>query len=274
MVSTSDDSGQPNRAAGHPADPSRLSLTRRIFDLPSTQTRLRYVICSTPRSGSTLLAELLRATGQMGVPAEYLDAADAMPRMARRYGVVAPGGLLDMTAYLGALQAHRTTANGVFGVKVHFRDLRGLLTLDCIRELLMASRMLWIRRRDVLGQAISLEIGSQTQQWSKLRGHDIQGRETKYSAKAISRRIAEIVGEESEWSMFLEANALPYHVVFYEDLLTDSSSAVHAAFALLGLPDPPPVRIDDIPIEKQGGDINTTWRRNFLSEISIRPPSV
>ena len=39
------------------------------------ETAVRYLVCAVPRSGSSLLSELLFNTGQAGAPAEYLDPA-------------------------------------------------------------------------------------------------------------------------------------------------------------------------------------------------------
>lgn len=39
-----------------------------------TQTTLSYAVCALPRSGSSLLCELLFDTGLAGAPAEYFDA--------------------------------------------------------------------------------------------------------------------------------------------------------------------------------------------------------
>src|SRR4051794_11021098 len=48
---------------------------------------LGYLVCATPRSGSTLLCELLTSTGVAGRPAEYFEElrATSLPRQAREY---------------------------------------------------------------------------------------------------------------------------------------------------------------------------------------------
>src|SRR3954467_13591327 len=53
-----------------------------------------YLVCATPRSGSTLLCELLAATGVAGRPAEHFEhlQATSLPRQPRQYfeGLDAP----------------------------------------------------------------------------------------------------------------------------------------------------------------------------------------
>src|SRR5215212_4925645 len=48
---------------------------------------MAYLVCATPRSGSTLLCELLGSSGVAGTPAEYFEdlRATSLPRQAREY---------------------------------------------------------------------------------------------------------------------------------------------------------------------------------------------
>src|SRR3954471_20919580 len=104
-----------------------------------------YLVAATPRSGSTLLCELLASTGVAGRPAEHFEALQAtgLPRQPREYfdGVDAPE-VLDLLAptqpgapvtpeafrrtYDAALR-DGTTPNGVFASKVMWGYLPDLL---------------------------------------------------------------------------------------------------------------------------------------------------
>src|SRR3712207_1032098 len=109
-----------------------------------------YLVCTTPRSGSTLLCEALARTGIAGRPAEYFEALRGTdtPRKPRQYfDDVAPDleALLPLTdqepapelarastyaEYLDWVRATGTTGNGVFGAKLmwgHVHDLAGRL---------------------------------------------------------------------------------------------------------------------------------------------------
>ncbi|MGZ4331338.1 MAG: Stf0 family sulfotransferase, partial [Solirubrobacteraceae bacterium] len=46
-----------------------------------------YLVCATPRSGSTLLCEMLRETGRAGVPLEHFEILrhSSLPRQPREY---------------------------------------------------------------------------------------------------------------------------------------------------------------------------------------------
>src|SRR4051812_39199959 len=74
-----------------------IILYRYCRQFPMAPVDLSYLVCATPRSGSTLLCELLSATGVAGRPQEYFEHlyATGLPRQPREYfeGVADPGVL-------------------------------------------------------------------------------------------------------------------------------------------------------------------------------------
>jgi LPS sulfotransferase NodH len=68
-----------------------------------------YLICGTPRTGSTLLCSLLTSTGVAGRPDSYFRQPD-LNRWAREFGVpIAPDGTFDYNALVdGAVRAGST----------------------------------------------------------------------------------------------------------------------------------------------------------------------
>ena len=82
-----------------------------------------YLVCATPRSGSTLLCEALASTGLAGHPAEYFLPKD-YEHWCDEWGVRGYEALIDRALLAG------TTSNGVFGAKVmwgYFDDVVGRL---------------------------------------------------------------------------------------------------------------------------------------------------
>src|ERR671929_206844 len=69
--------------------------------MTGSSPRLTYLVCATPRSGSTLLCDVLTRTGVAGRPQEYWEAlpATGLPRQPREYladvGVVALASLVS-----------------------------------------------------------------------------------------------------------------------------------------------------------------------------------
>ncbi len=119
----------------------------------------RIVICSTPRSGSYLLCRQMINAG-LGLPTEYFRER-TVRILGERYGV-ARG---DDDAYVDALEAHRTTANGVFAAKVQWQQLKAH---PRVRERLLerADLLLFLYRQDLLAQAVSWQVSLATGFWS------------------------------------------------------------------------------------------------------------
>jgi LPS sulfotransferase NodH len=133
-------------------------------------TRLRYAIFSLPRTGSELLCARLRLAG-IGVPCEYFNTQ----AVAARLGCLDDAGGVDVMKYLERLEAVRTTLNGIFGTKLQPRHLANASGGDAAiadRLLRRFDKIVVLRRRDVLLQAISLARSHLTGQWHVLPGDD------------------------------------------------------------------------------------------------------
>jgi trehalose 2-sulfotransferase len=164
-----------------------------------------YLICATPRSGSTLLCDSLEATGLAGRPREYFEELKetGVPRRPREYfwGLRRPEVLRllpqesaidreaerrgswsrdDYAIHFDAALCTGTTPNGVFGAKLmwgYFPDflelMRGIARFSGMGDgsLLNSAfpelRYVFISRSDKVRQAVSLWRALQTWEWRK-----------------------------------------------------------------------------------------------------------
>jgi trehalose 2-sulfotransferase len=162
-----------------------------------------YLVCATPRSGSTLLCHLLGRTGVAGRPEEYFEALlhSGQPRRPHEYfdpdgpedilrrlafrempdGPADPSPLWDTSdysAYLAWALEQGTTPNGVFGAKLmwgYFGDFVSLLReIPAYRELPIQEllpavfpelRYVRVVRANKVRQAVSLWKAVQTATW-------------------------------------------------------------------------------------------------------------
>lgn len=169
---------------------------------PTTPTRC-YLVCATPRCGSTLLCEALEGTGLAGHPREYFEELKetGVPRRPREYfwGLRSPDVLrqlphdsqLDRRAeqqpswnrdeydgHLTAALRQGTTTNGVFGAKLmwgYFGDflelMRGIPRFggmgdgSLLNTAFPGLHYVFISRSDKVRQAVSLWRALQTWQW-------------------------------------------------------------------------------------------------------------
>src|SRR6516165_1969350 len=87
-----------------------------------------YIIAATPRSGSTLLCDLLSGTGIAGQPHSYYRREDILD-YARKWGVSSPdviGNEAFERTYLEAVRRAGTTQTGIFGLRLMWSSVAEL----------------------------------------------------------------------------------------------------------------------------------------------------
>lgn len=195
-----------------------------------------YLVCSTPRSGSTLLCSALQATGVAGTPTEYFN-VDFRGPLAARWGVRG-----DLAAYVRELLARRSSPAGVFGAKLHWSHLdelrreirrtkgRAVAPADAVgllAELFPGATYVHVRRRETDRQAISYWKAAYTGVWHEGSGERV-GRQAAapYNFRAIRRLEAEILRADASWrEAFARAGVSAIDVV-YEDLVAAYETTV------------------------------------------------
>ena len=176
-----------------------------------------YLVCATPRSGSTLLCHLLDRTGLAGHPAEYFEALQhsGLPRRPTEYfdrerhaNIVERLAFREMPdehsrptpnplwspetydRYLAWAIDRGTTPNGVFAAKLMWgylgdfahllRGIEGLEALpvpELFNTVFPDLHYVQITRTDKVRQAVSLWKAVQTQAWQRDAGSSDDGRQ-------------------------------------------------------------------------------------------------
>ncbi len=243
------------------------------FDLPRTDAPLRpYIVCASPRSGSTLLTTLLHGTGRMGVPAEYFNPLFLQPALGRRFGVALGGPRVVAPAYLEALIRHRTSANGVFGVKILLSQMQTWLAVPQFRELLARSTFLWLRRRDRQAQALSLVLAQATQVWHRGSDAGSQPAPEPPAFNAIEMRRAQgiILAEDFGWGQFFAINKVRPISFEYEDLVADPDRPCRTLAEAVGVTDLPRLTLDHAITRPTATAANEEWRRRWRHSLRFR----
>lgn len=244
-----------------------MTATRKVYDLASAQAdypvwdgppERSVVICSHPRSGSTLLGEAVYAAGGLGCPLEYLHRG-FRPTFAERWE--AP----DLAAYVRAMHRHRTDPSGVFSIKLFWRDVEDVVAEggelfegEC--PILPNPTFVLLTRRDRVRQAVSAFIAGQTACFRELPGPASPGPVAEYNYEGILRQLAAADYSNARWrDLFLSTGIEPC-CVEYERLASEYDRTTATVFAHLGRVVAPPAP----RLRRQATALSEEFVRRFL----------
>jgi trehalose 2-sulfotransferase len=227
----------------------------------------RYCIASLPRTGSTLLTRMLTATQQAGSPNEYLNA-----EYLHAWQRLNPDRPLELLNYLHEIEQRRSTSNGHFGIKIHWRQLHKLADSSKLPTATLADKILapykkfiLILRRDKLAQAISLFIANQTSIYNKDQERLLgTNQKVKFNGLAISTYIARLLEDEVQWRQYLQQRKMPYMEMNYEDLANDYERVSRSVLDFLELDCPAP----PMPLEKLQNSQNSEFNQLYLQLLT------
>jgi LPS sulfotransferase NodH len=213
---------------------------------PTVEVTRSLLLCSSPRSGSTLLADALHRSDRLGCPTEYFDPTAAFAACSSRWGTT------DMRSYVAALHRFRTTDEGLLSAKIHWfqlqwlcRELAPSLTVGtgaralerAVLELVFPRcRYVRVVRRDRDRQAVSWAIADQLDRWV----HDdprstATSADFAYDFDAIDDFRRRLDDDEAQWDALLAALGVDVLTVAYEDLLRSYTETVTAVAAHAGV---------------------------------------
>lgn len=218
-----------------------------------------YAVCSVPRSGSSLLCELLCLSGVAGAPTEYLDATQEA-EFRRVWGVD------DTAAYLRALVDRKTSPNGVFGLKVHFDQMADSLGERDLAEVLPGLSVVYIRRADALAQAISYTIARQTEQWAST--HEAVGR-PRYRRSSIEESLRQIGLDEQRWERWFDDHRLDPLRIDHAELVARPWETVQLVLDHVGVNERPDTSAV-ATLERQSGVRSRLWGARFRAGTATR----
>jgi trehalose 2-sulfotransferase len=263
--------------------------------------RSSYLVCATPRSGSTLLCEALANTGLAGRPREYFEALrhSGLPRRPREYfeGLDDPE-VLDLLGeystldtlprrfahgeeyarYLAQVFEEGTTPNGVFGAKVmwgYLDDFVGnLREIPAYKDLpvpeLLATvfpdlRYISVTRQDKVRQAVSLWKAIQNSIWGQLEGAAAPrtGRELVFHFAAIDHLVRRIETHDEAWRRYFAENNIPTFHVIYEEFVTSYESTTLDLLRYLHIEIPEGAVFKERRMKKQADALSEEWVQRY-----------
>jgi LPS sulfotransferase NodH/glycosyltransferase involved in cell wall biosynthesis len=243
------------------------------------------LICTTERTGSTLLCDLLASTGVAGKPSEYF-----LPNDIHRFSKMWQTN--TFAEYLSAFFRTTASVTGVAGAKVliryfptllaQLRQLPGIKPDATDGELLAHSfpnlHYIFLTRTDKLRQAISYIRAVGTGYWHhKIRADTATplwtgvdratgAADPDFDGSLIDRQMETLQQHETIWRDFFRRNAIEPLEIVYEDLAADYVMQTRRVLEFLGVPWSPSATIRAPSLVKQADEITQEWVARYQAE--------
>lgn len=249
------------------------------------QTRYRsYVICTSPRSGSTLLCSLLKETGAAGRPGSLFH-TPSLEGWLNYYGLAdASFGSRDEALRAVFVQARKkgTGNTDLFGLRMQrpsfaffMEQLHHLYPghgsdVERIEAAFGPALFVSLSREDKLAQAISLVIAEQSGLWHRAAdGSELERlaahRDPEYDRDAIARHMAALAAMDVAWAEWFEREGLTPLRIGYQELSSAPQATLARVLQALGI-DPVVASRVETPTAKLADTTNREWMERFSAE--------
>ena len=241
------------------------------------------ILCATQRCGSTMIIEDMRNTHVLGRPEEWFIPWN-------------PGQTdTNWSDQLARVRQWGTGPNGVFAVKVMANQLAGIE--GCLKEisspppgpvfcrfhmLFETATWVWLKRRDIVAQAVSRIISQQTGinhatagadhfAGNLMKGGDLANynASVQYSYDAILRECTAITLENLAWQQFYEAFRIEPLVITHEETVQDAEMT-HLDKMVTALDISGPFEKSPRRLVKLGNNRNAEFAARFHREAAER----
>lgn len=241
-----------------------------------------YLICGTPRSGSTLLCDLLGQTGVAGRPDSYYR-LQSIPDFVQRFGI-APGEGLDFERrYLAAVVETGSGGTGILGLRLHdlsLFDLLGRLAMlypdeptdrARVEAAFGATLYLRLRRHDKIAQAVSRLKAEQSGLWHRHADGGAREQVKPYEAPVYdAARLRALIGEaaahEAAFDAWASGQAIAPVDISYEELSEDPKATLARILVALGR-DPAAASRAEVKTARLADAVSSEWAALYRGEL-------
>jgi LPS sulfotransferase NodH len=244
-----------------------------------------YLICATPRTGSSLLCGLLDSTGVAGHPESYFRAPDEQ-EWADRWGIAGPSdSAFSYADYVQAAIVAGRTGNGVFAARIMWGTLDEVVAklvpfhpdlagseIGILNRAFGRTCFVHLWRADVVAQAVSLLRAEQTNVWFETgQGRQEPEREPQFDFNQIRERVHLIEKHNAAWQQWFAAHHVRPYWVRYEDLDADPVSVARGVLGFLGLELPAGSRIA-VQHRRLADELNAQWINRYQDDRHAAAP--
>ncbi len=230
-----------------------VARPRLCYQCAMVEVAYNYVLCSNPRSGTTLMCDMLAQTGVAGKPNSFFR-EKSLQDWCDQWGLPAPYDLDDpafMSLYLDAAGKEGRGETPVFGLRLMGPDL-GYSTqllrqhypetttdLAAFEVAFGPLKFIHLKREDKLAEAISYLRAEQTGLWHQNADGSIMeeiapSQADGFDAGAIKERLSMLSAFEKDWDKWFAAEGINPLRLTYENLAEDPQTGLGAVLAHIG----------------------------------------
>ncbi|MCV6586497.1 MAG: Stf0 sulfotransferase family protein [Marinibacterium sp.] len=244
-----------------------------------------YILCTAPRSGSTLLCDLLGRSGVAGAPGSHFH-RPSLADWARAHGVRLDPAEPERDALTRVVEAAIATGRGdsdLFGLRLQRQSFdfftRQLAILhpeadgDLARITARFGRCLFIHltRADKVAQAVSYVMAEQTGLWHRAPdGNEIERisppADPQYDPDALRRQVDLFRSHDRAWQGWFRAEGITPLVLRYEDLAAAPQQALARCLSALQL-DPRIAPLIQPGVARLADATNQIWCDRFRADV-------
>jgi LPS sulfotransferase NodH len=246
--------------------------------LSGESSLITYIICTNPRSGSSLLCEGLRSTFMAGRPREWFN-----PRW-ENFRRIRPGSNeiddVAFAAYIDQVRLRSSTLNGISGIKLHFYQFgplierllevggfEGLTPAEAVNKAFPNLRYLWLTRRDKARQAISYVLAKKTRNWWQTNETVITSdtiNESDFEPLTVAAIEEDLQQNDAAWQAYFAGNNIAPLTIYYEDLAADYRGTVISVLRWLGVPAADSAIVRPPHLKRQSDSVNEEWLLRYV----------
>jgi len=243
-----------------------------------------YIICTSPRSGSTLLTQLLRASGVAGYPRTPFHKGSVID-WARMKGIDVGPGVAPGARTRAAIAAARTAGKGetaVFGTRLQRHSFapfvadmataypEGATDLARIEAAFGKTLFIHLTRPDKLAQAVSVVRATQTGLWHMAPdGREIERlappADPVFDAEAIRTEKDTFDAYDRDWRAWFRSEGISPLKVTYDALSDDPIGTLRHILKALGA-DATQADSVEVGVKKLADTLSAEWIARYQAE--------
>ena len=249
-----------------------------------------YIICTSPRSGSTLLCRLLADTGVAGQPESYFY-TPSVADWAEEFGISPEVGP-ETVLFRSVLRAAMVRGHGgtdIFGLRQQrcgfgflcdtLRQVspEGLTDRQCLEHVFGRILFIHLSREDKLEQAVSLIKAEQSGLWHVAAdGSELERtaphQAPVYDATLIRTQIDSLTAQDAGWRNWFAQEEIAPLCLTYDALSAAPVETVRSVLTALGLD---PAHADPVRpgVRKLSDAVSENWIARFRGEQRFQDPS-